>query len=234
MRLNITALEVVLAATAFALACNLENVQEVPTKTSGETLESKSLHSKREQHPKAPARVPSEVGEMPVEQGYDPAQAVEVGTKPSVDREELLKTENGIIAPTQDSLAKVEDSRVKAPKARNKKRAPVQGSLSKEVIRRRIREGINHVRNCFEEGFERNPCLGLLVVVKFIISPKGNVRKAWIVRSETGDRKVDKCVLRAVRKFEFPAPEGGGPVVVTYPFHVDYAGDNVNNHCVRQ
>jgi len=35
---------------------------------------------------------------------------------------------------------------------------------------------------------------------------------------------VEECVLRVVRRIRFPAPKGGGEVIVTYPFMFTTAG----------
>jgi TonB family protein len=234
MTLRIIPVEVAVAAVALALACNSKNIHEIPAKEPNKTHGALAKRAHHNNDPKVPEKERSDVGGVPVKQESEPEQAEGVGTEPTSKPVEAPETLTKLEAPTRRSFSKVEERRIDAPKAGIKKLAPVQGSLKKEVVRRGIRKGINNVRQCFEDGFERNPCLGLLAVVKFIISPKGTVRKAWIVRSETGDRAVDKCLLGAVRKFEFPPPEGGGPVTVTYPFNVSIAGDIDDDHCVRQ
>jgi hypothetical protein len=32
------------------------------------------------------------------------------------------------------------------------------------------------------------------------------------------DMNVESCVLRTIRRINFPRPDGGGEVIVTYPF----------------
>jgi hypothetical protein len=35
---------------------------------------------------------------------------------------------------------------------------------------------------------------------------------------------VDACVVEAIRRWEFPKPDGGGVAIVTYPFQLAPAG----------
>jgi hypothetical protein len=39
-----------------------------------------------------------------------------------------------------------------------------------------------------------------------------------VAESTLGDRTAEDCVARAVQRVAFPEPEGGGVVIVTYPF----------------
>ena len=41
---------------------------------------------------------------------------------------------------------------------------------------------------------------------------------AAVAKDSMGLRAVGACIARAVRRWKFPPPEGGGIVVVTYPF----------------
>lgn len=162
MILGITAFEVVLAAAAFALACNPEDVQEVPTRKQSVPLEVATRHDLRVNDTKVLVKERSKVDEVLVKQAPESASAAQIETEPASEREKVPEIESASVAPSRGSLTRGEGRRAEMPKSRIKKRAPVRGSLSKEVIRRRIREGINHVRKCFDDGFERNPCLGHL------------------------------------------------------------------------
>jgi len=96
--------------------------------------------------------------------------------------------------------------------------AEVQGSLSKEVIRRIINRHRNEVLFCYEQELNTRPGLQGRVAVKFIIAPSGEVMNAVVDNSNMGSVKVEQCIAQAVRRWSFPAPEGGGLVTVTYPF----------------
>jgi TonB family protein len=111
----------------------------------------------------------------------------------------------------------------KVPHIRSGK-ADVRGSLSKEVIRRIIHRHINEVRFCYEQELNQRPDLQGRVAVKFIISPTGAVQTAATASSTLGNAKAEQCIVSAVRRWTFPSPEGGGIVVVTYPFVLEQTG----------
>jgi TonB family protein len=102
--------------------------------------------------------------------------------------------------------------------------AEVRGSLSKEVIRRVVHRHINEVKFCYEQQLNARPDLQGRVTTKFVISPTGSVQSAMVDSSTLRNEAVESCIVRAVRRWTFPAPDGGGVVVVNYPFLLDAAG----------
>ena len=102
--------------------------------------------------------------------------------------------------------------------------ADVRGSLSKEVIRRVIQRHINEVRFCYEQELNSRPDIAGRVQIKFIISPSGAVQAANVESSTLGSPKAEGCIATAVRRWTFPAPDGGGIVIVSYPFVLEAAG----------
>ena len=95
--------------------------------------------------------------------------------------------------------------------------AEVRGSLDKELIRRIIRRHINEVKFCYERELTRNAGLQGRVMVQFTISGTGSVMASIVQSSTLGNPGVEQCIAGAVRRWEFPKPQGG-IVVVTYPF----------------
>jgi TonB family protein len=102
--------------------------------------------------------------------------------------------------------------------------AAVRGSLDKEIIRRIIRRHINEVKYCYEQELTKKADLGGRVAVQFTISGTGSVMSSVLQQSTMGNPKVENCVVQAVRRWEFPKPQGGGIVIVTYPFTFSPAG----------
>ncbi len=96
--------------------------------------------------------------------------------------------------------------------------ASVRGSLSKEVIRRSIRRHINQIRYCYEQQLARQPNLEGRVQIRFVIAPSGAVTTSTVAGSTMGNPAAEQCIARAVQRITFPQPEGGGVVIVTYPF----------------
>ena len=101
----------------------------------------------------------------------------------------------------------------------------VHGALSKEVIRREIHRHLNEVRFCYEEGLRGQPDLQGRVAVKFVIAPTGMVQAAARASSDLGHARTEQCIVAAVKRWMFPAPDGGGLVIVTYPFALQQTGN---------
>jgi hypothetical protein len=59
--------------------------------------------------------------------------------------------------------------------------------------------------------------------VKFIIQPDGRVYRAAIADTTLHSDPVECCILDVASRWHFPDPEGGGIVVVTYPFVLEQA-----------
>ena len=94
----------------------------------------------------------------------------------------------------------------------------VQGALSRTIIRRVIRRHLNEVRFCYQKQLGSKPGLAGKLVLRFTIGPKGRVVSSRVARSTINSKPLATCVTRAVRRWLFPAPVGGGIVVVKYPF----------------
>jgi TonB family protein len=102
--------------------------------------------------------------------------------------------------------------------------AMVKGSLSKEVIRRIVHRHINEVKFCYERELAKRPDLSGRVAIRFIISGTGAVQTSAVAESTIGNPAVENCIAQAVRRWTFPQPEGGGIVIVTYPFQLEAPG----------
>ncbi len=102
--------------------------------------------------------------------------------------------------------------------------ADVRGSLSAEVIRRVVRRHTNEIRFCYEQGLNSNPELAGRVQVRFVITPTGSVQTSMVAGSSLGNNNVENCIASAVRRWSFPAPDGGGIVIVNYPFMLQSGG----------
>jgi hypothetical protein len=101
----------------------------------------------------------------------------------------------------------------------------IDGALDKEVVRAGIRQIIPQIKACYESALEKTPELHGRLLVKFKIRTqegKGVVGEgeiqpdsdaALLAAPETG-----QCILDALVAAEFPAPEDGGEVTVSYPF----------------
>jgi len=94
----------------------------------------------------------------------------------------------------------------------------VRGSLDKRVIRGVIHEQIGMIHQCLSTY--GHPGEGGRIAVRFIIRGDGNVTDASVDESTFDNPRLEKCVLAAPQYWRFPKPEGGGIVIVTYPFEM--------------
>lgn len=93
------------------------------------------------------------------------------------------------------------------------------GSMDKDIIRRVVRANLAQVRDCYNAGLARDATLKGRVTITFTISSTGAVSAAEIDgATEMRDAEVSRCIAAAAKTWKFPEPEGGGNVVVTYPF----------------
>ena len=105
----------------------------------------------------------------------------------------------------------------RVPRVRQAK-AKVVGALDKDIIRRIVRAHINEVRSCYNAELTKEPTLEGRVAINFVITPTGKVGSSVVEDDTMGNAKVAKCIAKAVKRWKFPKPRGGGNVVVTYPF----------------
>jgi TonB family protein len=92
------------------------------------------------------------------------------------------------------------------------------GTLDKEIIRRIVRRHLNEVRYCYEQALPRHPTLSGRTVVQFTIGKDGQVLSSVLQSSTLAMASVESCVVTAVKRWPFPAPERGGLTIVSYPF----------------
>ena len=96
----------------------------------------------------------------------------------------------------------------------------VAGLLAPEAIRRVVLRNLGQVTHCYEQGLATNPNLEGRVVVRFVIGGTGNVMASNVADSSLPLPSVGECVANAVRRWQFPSPEGGGVATVNYPFNL--------------
>lgn len=92
------------------------------------------------------------------------------------------------------------------------------GGLSKETIRRVVQRHRAEVRGCYEAQLTQQPDMQGRVTIGFVIAPTGRVQSSVVAGSTVKNRRVEQCIASAVKRWSFPAPDGGGVVSVNYPF----------------
>ncbi len=96
--------------------------------------------------------------------------------------------------------------------------AVIMGALDKSVIDAYIQRNLAKIRWCYEKELNKDPKLFGRIVINFIISGTGAVSSSKVNRTTMGNQNVESCVADQIKKIRFPAPKGGGIVIVNYPF----------------
>ncbi len=94
----------------------------------------------------------------------------------------------------------------------------MEGGLSQAVIQATIAKYLSQVRACYELGLRKRPGLAGVVATKFEIGATGRLNYSKVARSTLGNSQVEDCIVRNMRRWQFPQPEGGVKVKVSYPF----------------
>lgn len=101
---------------------------------------------------------------------------------------------------------------------------PEAGSLPKEYIRQQVQEIVPLIKECYEMALERSPDLGGSLKVRFTIAGDeeygGLVTDSQVLEESTlaGNVDLTECVRETMYALRLKAPQGGGQVVVNYPF----------------
>ena len=116
-------------------------------------------------------------------------------------------------APISKAMRDEGDIVFKAPK----KKMQVQGNLSREAIAKVVRRHLRKIQVCYEKNLLINPKLAGKVVIEWTITPAGSVAVVKVRVNTMESPTVALCILKEIKTWRFPKPEGG-PVVVSYPF----------------
>lgn len=94
----------------------------------------------------------------------------------------------------------------------------VQGTLAREEIERVIARHQGQIQGCYESALTSNPSLGGQVTFEWVVTADGSVSNAREQQSTLGSAEVSNCILGIIRGMNFPSPEGGSSVEISYPF----------------
>lgn len=94
------------------------------------------------------------------------------------------------------------------------------GSLKKSAIQEVVTRESNSVRWCYDVSRLVRPTLQARAVVELEVGADGKVTRSTMYASDTNYAPLDCCLTRAVAKWTFPKPDGGGRAIVRYPFEL--------------
>lgn len=94
----------------------------------------------------------------------------------------------------------------------------VLGELKKAEIDPVMKEHLPSIRGCYQAQLARRPELAGKVVMKFVVAKDGTVSSATVKSTTLNSPETEGCMIAEFGKMRFPAPRGGGIVIVSYPF----------------
>jgi len=102
--------------------------------------------------------------------------------------------------------------------------ATVATGLDRDQIAAVINRNLGQVRFCYEQGLQADPNLNGRVAVAFTIGGNGAVKAANVDNSTMNSKAIEDCIVMRLKTWQFPLPQGGVDVKVTYPFVLRRAG----------
>jgi hypothetical protein len=102
--------------------------------------------------------------------------------------------------------------------------ASVASGLDRDQIAAVINKNLGQVRFCYEQGLQADPNLNGRVAVAFTIGGNGAVKVAHIDNSTMNSKAIEDCIVMRLKTWQFPLPQGGVDVKVSYPFVLRRAG----------
>jgi TonB family protein len=101
---------------------------------------------------------------------------------------------------------------------RSLSRTTIKSGLTPQIIRHVIRQHLQAIKYCYHQELAKDPKLRGKVVVQFLIAADGKVPWAKVSRSTLGNRAVEHCIVKVVRRMRFPKNKSEKGTTVSYPF----------------
>ncbi len=89
--------------------------------------------------------------------------------------------------------------------------------LERDIVRRVIYLHVNQIRYCYQQSLLRQPKLAGRLVVRFDITPQGNVTSLLVTESNLSV-EMQSCIAETIRTWEFPSSDSDENISVNYPF----------------
>jgi len=121
-------------------------------------------------------------------------------------------------APHELSVLKEERSRELDKDSSPEAAVAGRSGLSAEAIERVVRSHKAEVRVCYDAALKKKPDARGKLLVAVTIDASGAVSDAAVQSSTFDGSEVGECVVKHVRTFRFPPPDGGEVMKVTYPY----------------
>jgi len=102
--------------------------------------------------------------------------------------------------------------------------ASVARGLDKDMIAAVIQKNMGQIRFCYEQGLQSDAKLSGRVAIDFTIGGNGLVKAAGVESTTLNSKMIEDCLVMRLKTWQFPLPEGGVDVKVSYPFVLRRSG----------
>jgi Ca-activated chloride channel family protein len=92
-------------------------------------------------------------------------------------------------------------------------------TIDRAAVQRVINQHQHEIVRCYERALLSTPGLSGTVRMSWVIAPGGRVSSVSVTRSTLGNSGVSACMSAAIRRWQFPSPNGG-PVTINFPWVV--------------
>ena len=116
-------------------------------------------------------------------------------------------------------------SRLVKIKSGGPEEAIVMGAIDADAVEAALLAHRDEFRLCYEKEVNAGyPDLAGRIGTSFVIGVRGRVNKAGVASTSMKNVNVERCVVKVIKRIQFPIPRGGGIVQVTYPFKFSLSG----------
>ena len=99
------------------------------------------------------------------------------------------------------------------------------GALDEAKVSQAFKGALKDLQSCLADGAKRNELEGGDIAFLVKIGASGRVVHAHAEKSTIGDRETEKCMLKVLRKRDWPPPEGGDVGLARNSFGFDMPND---------
>jgi len=94
------------------------------------------------------------------------------------------------------------------------------GGFTRETLEKVIKQQIPSIEGCYQKALEKKARLQGEVTFQLIIDSKGKVAKASLVSSRLNDKRLENCMIKKIKEWNFPKPEGDVTITVSLNLRV--------------
>jgi hypothetical protein len=101
----------------------------------------------------------------------------------------------------------------------------IRGGMSREAVLKVVNTHLDEIRDCYERELLHSPGISGKILLEWLIQLDGTVRYAKVKFTNIGHSSdLHGCMQAQVVTWQFPRPQGGEEVLVTFPFLFESMG----------